>query len=386
MQKNKIVNNASWIIGCKIAQSIVSFLVSIYTARYLGPSNYGLINYAASMVTFITPLAQLGLGNIQVQELVNKPNKEGVTIGTTLILSLLSSFACIVGVIIFCFFVNVGETVTLIVVSLYSIILLFQGAELLQFWFQAHYISKYSSLTSFLAFLIVSIYRVVLLVKGASIYWFAVANAFDSFLVLIALLYFLRYKGKVHLSFSRITAKQLFEKSKYYILANMMIAVFTQTDRMMLKIMLSDSATGYYSVAASFAGIANFVFVAIIDSARPSIFEKKNSNESSYNNSLISLYNVIIYITLFSSLLITVLSPQLIHLAYGKAYDPAISVLRILAWYTTGSYLGAVRNVWVLAEGKQRYIWKVNLIGAVLIFAAPYVASAIYSFANTNFK
>ena len=34
-------------------------------------------------------------------------------------------------------------------------------------------------------------------------------------------------------------------------------------------------------------------------------------------------------------------------------------------WYTTFSYLGSVRNIWILAEGKQRYLWIINLSGAL---------------------
>ena len=54
---NKIIKNASWIIACRIAQAILSLVVSMVTARYLGPSDYGLITYANSIVAFIVPLS-----------------------------------------------------------------------------------------------------------------------------------------------------------------------------------------------------------------------------------------------------------------------------------------------------------------------------------------
>ena len=50
--KNRIVQNAGWIIGGRLANKLLSFLVGIITARYLGPDNYGLINYAAAFITF----------------------------------------------------------------------------------------------------------------------------------------------------------------------------------------------------------------------------------------------------------------------------------------------------------------------------------------------
>ena len=64
---NKVIKNASWMIGCKIAQSVISLIIGMLTARYLGPSNYGLISYAASIAVFLLPLMQLGLIKTLVQ-------------------------------------------------------------------------------------------------------------------------------------------------------------------------------------------------------------------------------------------------------------------------------------------------------------------------------
>ena len=50
---------------------------------------------------------------------------------------------------------------------------------------------------------------------------------------------------------------------------------------------------------------------------------------------------------------------------YGSDYSPAIVVLRIVVWYTTFSYLGSIRNIWILAEEKQKYLWIINLSGAL---------------------
>ena len=50
--KNATVKNASWLIMGKVAQMAISLIVGVLTARYLGPSNYGLINYASAYTAF----------------------------------------------------------------------------------------------------------------------------------------------------------------------------------------------------------------------------------------------------------------------------------------------------------------------------------------------
>ena len=97
MDKKKIIDNASWIIGCKLVKAVLTFL----TARYLGASNYGLINYAASLVTFMTPVMKLGLDAILVHELINDADHQGEILGTSIVLNTLSALLCIIGVVTF---------------------------------------------------------------------------------------------------------------------------------------------------------------------------------------------------------------------------------------------------------------------------------------------
>ena len=43
----------------------------------------------------------------------------------------------------------------------------------------------------------------------------------------------------------------------------------------------------------------------------------------------------------------------------------AVGIIRISVWNLLFSYLGLVRNIWIVAEEKQRYLWIINLSGAI---------------------
>ena len=134
----------------------------------------------------------------------------------------------------------------------------------------------------------------------------------------------------------------------------------------MLKSMLDESAVGIYAAAVACAGMTSFVFSAIIDSFRPSVFESKKVSEEAYEKSLMGCYSVVIYLSLAQSLVMTLLAPFVISLLYGAEYSASSDVLRLVVWYTTFSYLGPVRNIWILAENKQKYLWIINLSGALV--------------------
>lgn len=366
MEKGRIAKNAGWIVGLQLVKSVLGVVISMLTARFLGPSDFGVINYAASIVSFVTPLMQLGFTGVLVQELVNSPEKEGEILGTSIALSGCASVACIVGVFLFAVTVNRGETETIIVCTLYSALLIFQALEMMVYWFQAKLLSKYSAVVSLTAYVVISVYKTFLLVAQKNIYWFAVSNALDHMLIAVGLIVVYGKLGGARLTFQGKIAKNLFSKSKYYILSNMMITIFAQTDKVMLKLMIGDVATGYYSAAVSCAGMTGFVFAAIIDSFRPVIFDCKKHSEQQFEKNMVRLYGMVIYLSLLQSLVVSLASKWIVLILYGADYTPAIDPLRLIVWYTTFSYLGSVRNIWILAENKQQYLWSINLSGALI--------------------
>lgn len=384
--KSDVAKNAGWLIAGKVAQSFLALVINIITARYLGPSDYGIISYAASIVAFVVPIMNLGLCNVLVQEFTNHPEEEGKIIGTSIALSICSALACIVGVAAYTYFVDYGETVTNIVVLLYSLLLLSEAFELIQYWYQYKLMSKQMSIVSLIAYFIVSAYKIFLLVTQKSVYWFAVSNSIDYALIAIALLVIYKKKGGKKLSFDRNIGKRMFSSSKHYIMSSLMVTIFAQTDKIMIKLMIGEAYVGYYSAAVACAGITSFVFSAIIDSFRPVIFKnKKNGDTATYDKNLIRLNSCVIYLSLLQSAVMCVFAPTMISILYGEAYVAASPALRIIVWYTTFSYLGSVRNVWILAENKQRYLWILNLGGAVLNIALNFALIPIWGIYGAAF-
>ena len=361
---NRVIKNASWIIGCKIAQSVLNLIISMLSARYLGPSNYGLITYAASVVAFILPIMQLGFSKTLVQDLIEHPDKEGHVLGTALTMNLVSAVACMIGVYGFLRISNPNDNLAVIVGVLYSISLIFQATEILQYWFQAKLLSKYTSIASLIAYVLAAAYKLFLLISKKPITWFAIYNSLDYMLISVFLIVVYHKLGNQKLGFSLKIGREMLHRSKHYILSMIMVTIFQQTDRIMLKHMISETETGYYSAAVACVGVTSFIFTAIEDSVRPTILEAKHNKTSNYETLVIGLYSVITYLALTQSIAITILAKPVIHVLYGSAYVGSIVPLRIAVWYTTFSYYGSVRNIWILAEGKQKYLWIINLSGA----------------------
>lgn len=365
MKKSDVLKNAKWIVGCKIVQSLLQLVIGMLTARYLGPSNYGLISYAASVVAFAIPVMQLGLRSTLVQEVVNNPDREGTIMGTSVVMNVVASFACMIGVMGFVAVANPGEPITFWVCLLYSTSLCFQAIEMIQYWFQAKLMSQYPSVVMLCAYVVVAVYKIFLLVQEKSIYWFALIHTVEYGVVGIALLICYQKVGGQKICFSWEVARTMFDRSKYYIVSGLMVTIFQNTDHVMLKLMIGDVENGYYTTAVTCAGMTQFVFLAIIDSARPLILSSKTENQRKYVTHLASLYSVVIYLALAQAVGFLLLAKPIILILYGQEYMAAIPVLRIVVWYVAFSCMGTIRNVWILAEGKQNILWIINLSGVL---------------------
>lgn len=363
--KNNVLKNASWIVGCRIIQSILNLLIGLITARYLGPSNYGIISYVSSVVAFAIPIMQLGLKDTLVKEFVNDPDREGTILGTSLLLNIIASVFCMIGSVTFVAISNAGEKETILVCVLYSFTLLFNATEMTQYWFQSKLMSKYPSIAVLVSYFVVAIYKIFLLITQKNILWFALSNVIDYFLISIILMIMYKRLGGQPLSVNWSVGKKLLSRSKYYIIPSLMVMIFQHTDRIMIKQMIGEQATGLYSAAITCIGITSFIFSAVIDSARPVILEEKEKNAQLYERRVVQLYNIITCISLAQSILMTVLAKPLVYFLFGSEYLGSASILAVAVWYITFGYYGCVRNIWILAEEKQKYLTIINVCGAM---------------------
>ena len=363
----KTVKNAGWLMGGKIAEMVISFIVSIFTARFLGPANKGLIDYGLAYAAFFTSVCTLGINSVLVKEFVDKQDGEGTVLGTSLVLRVVATVLSIGTICAVVAIADMGETLTLIVVLLASLRLLFQVFEVFNYWFHAQLKSKYSAVILLIAYAAAAAYTIVLLVLQADVIWFALSTSVDYACVAVLLLIaYFKNKGE-KLRFSWDYAKRLLKKSCYFILPSLMTAIYAQTDKFMLRQIMGDAEIGYYATATSLCAMWVFVLGAIVDSVNPSIMQaKKDGDEALYEKRNKQLYAIVFYLSVFVSICFCAFAELAIYILYGAEYAPAAMPLRIATWYTAFSYLGVARGAWIVCENKQKYLIWVYLGAAVI--------------------
>ncbi len=369
--KSKEVKNASWIIAGRVVQMVLTFLVSIFTARYLGPGNYGIINYAGAYVTFFTSLCTLGINSVIIKDFVDHPDEQGKAIGTTIVLRAVSSLLSSIMIVGIVSIVDKGEPVTVVVAALCSVALVFQVFDTINYWFQSKYQSKVTAIAGLIAYIATSVYKIILLILQKSVMWFAFANSVDYIVVAICLFQAYRSYDGPKFQFSWKKGKYLLGKSYHYILSGMMTAIYGQTDKLMLKQMLGETSVGYYSLASSVNLMWCFVLQAIIDSIYPTIMSLyKNGSKEAFERKNRQLYAIVIYVSIFVAIMFMLFGKFAVVLIYGAEYEPSGNLLKIIAWYTIFAYLGIARGAWMVCNEAQKYlkyIYSIAIVANVIL-------------------
>lgn len=362
--KHKIVKNAGWLIFGKVAQMLLSLVVGVLSARYLGPGNYGLIHYATAYTVFFTSLCNLGINSVIVKELLDFPEDNGTIVGTAIGLRTLSSILSALTICLLSLIVDRGEPITVAVVALSSIGLIFNVFETFNYWYHSRLQSKRIVIGSLIAYIVTSAYKIILLITGRSVLWFALATAVDYVVGAIVMYTCYRYDGGQKLRFSRERGKRLLAKSHHYILPGLMTAIYAQTDKIMLKHMIDEAALGYYATAVTLCGMWTFVLTAVVDSLNPYIMEAHKADANRFRKLNKILYAITFWISMLVSLALVLLGDFVIEILYGADYLPAAVPLKVITWYTAFSYLGVARNAWIVCENKQKYLKYIYLFGA----------------------
>src|ERR1700738_1335886 len=87
--KQKIIFNSFWVILDKVIRMLGGLIVGVWVTRYLGPYNFGKLNYATSIIVISLPFVNMGLNNIVLTAMIRKPGYGRILL-TSLVLKLCS--------------------------------------------------------------------------------------------------------------------------------------------------------------------------------------------------------------------------------------------------------------------------------------------------------
>lgn len=352
--KKKSIRNSVWIVAERVYQMAVSFVLTMMVSRYLGPANYGVLNYGATLVNIFLVFTKLGLDTMISNEFIKHRNKEGIILGTAVAMRLLSAIISIGVIAILVFVLQFNSPLVIITSIIQSIALLFQALYVFDHWFQSYFKSKYVSIAKAVSYTVMAGYKFWLLATNKDVVWFAASTVIDTLVVSVLLLIFYRMNHGQRINVDFSLGKKLLKRSYHFIISGIMVLIYTQIDKIMIGQMLDEYQLGLYSAALSVCMLTSFIPDALLTSARATVFSAKQSGQH-YLKRLKQTYAIVFWICAGMAFLICVASPIIVNIIYGEQYVDAVPTLALLVWYVPLSYLGMARAIWIVTENKNKY-------------------------------
>lgn len=367
----KILSNVAWLIGDRLLRMGIGLLITIWVARYLGPGNFGLLNYATALVTLFGVVATLGLQSIVVRELVRKSNENREIIGTSVALQIMGGIVASLLVIGAVNYLRADDPVSKILVAILSFTLILKANDVIRYWFEARILSKFCVWVDNGVFIVMAAIRIMLVLTNAPLIAFAWVTVAEALIASIAIQFvYSRTGGQLSSWRPRISrAKDLLKAGWPLVLSGLAIVVYMRIDQIMLGQMIDNEAVGVYSAAVRLSEAWYFVPAAITASVFPSIIGAKAADESLFERRVQRLYDLMVILALIVAVPVTFLSTYLVTSLFGESYAEAGPVLSVQIWASLFVFLGLASSQWLLAADRQVLMFQRTMLGAIVNIA-----------------
>ena len=359
--------NIGWLSLDRVIRLGVGLFVGVWVARYLGPEQFGLLNYAMAMVGLFGIFSTLGLDQIVIREIVSRTEESAEVMGTAFLLKLVGGVFAIFIAVLVTTFTRPGNLLAIGLVAIISAGFLFQSFDTIDFWFQANIQSKYTVYARNGAFLLSAGIKVILILAKSSVIWFAVAGLLEIGIGSLGLVYCYRRRG-LSISgwkMSVIRAKSLLQVAWPLMLAGIAVAVYMKIDQVMLAGLVNDKEVGIYAAAVRVSEVWYFIPTIITSSVYPVLVNLYEKSKEQYLNRLKQIMGMFFWGTLGLSILISLMSELIIEVLYGPAYARSAGVLTIHIYAGIITSMSIVFSQKFILDGTTRISFYGTLVGAV---------------------
>lgn len=364
----KVVSNIGWLFADKILQMGLSLIVGIWVARYLGPEQFGLFNYAIAFVALLGPIANLGLDTIVVRDIVRHPDSKNETLGTSLALKLFGGAVTTLLAFGAISLLQPQDNLTHWLVGIIAAGTIFQAFETIDLWFRSQVQSKYTVVVKNSAYILICALRIALIQMQAPLIAFAWARFGELALAAVGLVMVYQASGQDLKAWrsSLPRAKKLLTESWPLIVSGIAIYVYSTIDQVMLGSFNQTVQLGIYAAAVKISQIFDFIPSIMQISFFPKLTEAKSQGESEYIKKFQAYFDLTLILWLVVAIPVSLLSNYVVHFLYGDKYAASATVLSIYVWAQFGSGFGVARNAFIMIEGKAHNELYLTFIGALL--------------------
>jgi O-antigen/teichoic acid export membrane protein len=378
-----IITNFSWIFGGSIFRSLSGLLVYILIARFLGPADYGLLQFYISIHFILLSLESIAHSNVVQNMYVNTPEQKNAISGSTFIILLASTVVITLGVFLDYFAIDRNRELLILVVLVSSLI--FRSINPISYWYTAELRASRTIIAQSLGLLVSYILSIIFCILHKNIYYFAFAYSFQFFVTFLIHLIFYKNDGFTPRSwtFDKALAKNILKYSFPFLFSTTLFYVQSRLNMFFIKGLLTETDLGIYAAANQLSEPWKYVPSALVSSLLPKIIH----HTKNYNKTFLERIFAFQFLTALIICLGTILcSDFFVTLLFSNKYAASIPILKILIWTNIFNFWFITQQTIDVETKTQKYMAYRLVIGLPLTSLAAYWFTKNYGISGAAYS
>lgn len=375
--RRKILANAGWLGSERIVRSATALFVVVWIARYLGPEQFGLLNYAQSLAYAVYPIATFGLTGVLVKDLVQSPQNRDDWQSAALFIRFLAGSAAFIFSLVLA--AIVGDMQLVLLVGIIALAFLLTPADGLDAEFQARMNNQPIVMLKLLVFAGSTVFKVLAIVLGAGVFWFAgimtlevVMIAFGS-VILLSRLY-----GMWTFRLNRFALKEMVLQGLPMMSLALLSGIYVRIDQILLGMLAGYDMVGEYAAAWKLVEAGTYLPNILLASLAPVLANQYVECAMLYQRRYAEGFRLVFWLVLCGCISVSLAAPWLIDLLFSHKYQEAVPILRVLVWSALLTVFNLFAMQWAINHRKGRIVWEMTAVG--LLFCIGLCFSLIPSY------
>jgi len=372
----RVAKNTSALLAAQVLGKLLAFFYVMYTARYLGVKDFGILSLALAFSGIFKILTDLGLNSLTVRDIARDNHVVPVYLRNVSILKTILGIATFLIILIIVLLTNYPRETVLVVLIVALSNVFVALTDMTSAIFQALEKMEYISVIQVLGSTSMLLGALLAIYMKMDIYAFACLYLITSIITLSFGLTALKVKFKnIVKPINKKTqikpdkpVMDLIKLGLPFGLSGLFIAVYYNIDTIMISLMASDPerAVGLYNAAYKIFLILLILPSVIVSSTFPMLAKTYVSSRDSIRYICERLTKYLFMFALPACIGITILGDRIVLLVYGTGFSNSGLILKILVWSFLFASIGASFGNTLNATNKEMSLTKAAGTGMIL--------------------
>jgi O-antigen/teichoic acid export membrane protein len=370
-----ILHNTGWMMLDKFYRLGLAFVIGAIVARYLGPDEYGRLNFAASFLGVFSGISMMGIDRIIIRDLSKNPDDEPRIIQSLLFLkilalsvTLLAGFALAVGL-------NVDDKEVLLMIVLLGSGGLVQFGDILDLSFQARLDVKKSIPARLVGTTLSTGLKVVFVYLGFGVVTFAAIGLVEG--ASVSAIIFYAYKASrgrwPNIRPDWVYCKSILSESWPLFVALNFDVFYQRYYAIAVGKLMGPKEVAFFGLATRLLEIVLMLMILGTASFLPELARLHALSLREYHRKLGMLTEGWTLATMLVAVVALFVTEPMINLVFSSKYQAAAPIFKWMMIVAIFQANGAFRAMHCTIVGNTKVLLYYNILSLILSFGVSYM-------------